>query len=422
MLRPKTPTILGSLAVGFLTISSPLFADEVRLSDGRVLYGDVTERRTTLLVETADGLIQVQKDEVVRRRSEEELGAEVEALAGRAGDNSGAWLEVARLARRYRLSDAMWTALSEADTRANEVEQRARVTEVLATLEDELLPPHHQRRDSEFKIQQFALKVRDVRSPIELRAIEAVLSNYTDGSEALQRRVRVVQESLKRRVLIGALWSMSDEGDDEQSLDNRRFVYRRAMFERDPELRGYCLGRAIETDGGVEAAAYLGSALNHSRVDIRVRGAEALGALGTPEAARALLTAAPRAASANVRAPRAHIAVVRQQAFIQDFDVEVAQSAAVANPVVGVLQSGVVLDVAVLGSVEVRTQLVGAYRRALHRIAGSDPGPDVAAWEAWWQGVEEARRQAAKQAEETAAGQPGTESEPTDGGLWKRDR
>ena len=42
---------------------------------------------------------------------------------------------------------------------------------------------------------------------------------------------------------------------------------------------------------------------------------------------------------------RAYVAVINQQAFIQDFDVEVAQFQAVADPQVNVLTEGVVLDV-----------------------------------------------------------------------------
>jgi len=42
---------------------------------------------------------------------------------------------------------------------------------------------------------------------------------------------------------------------------------------------------------------------------------------------------------------RAYVAVINQQAYIQDFDVEVAQFQAVADPQINVLQEGVVLDV-----------------------------------------------------------------------------
>ena len=49
----------------------------------------------------------------------------------------------------------------------------------------------------------------------------------------------------------------------------------------------------------------------------------------------------------------------------------------------GILQSGAVLDVSVLG-VQVETvRITAAYRRALRRLGGSDPGQDVREWPAW---------------------------------------
>ena len=41
----------------------------------------------------------------------------------------------------------------------------------------------------------------------------------------------------------------------------------------------------------------------------------------------------------------AHVTVINQRAYIQDFDVEVAQFEAIANPMINVLQEGIVLDV-----------------------------------------------------------------------------
>jgi hypothetical protein len=67
---------------------------------------------------------------------------------------------------------------------------------------------------------------------------------------------------------------------------------------------------------------------------------------------------------------------------VRDFDVEVAQAAALANPRIGVVQSGVVLDVAVAGVFEVRT-IVRAYRSAIQALAGADPGDDPTTWGAF---------------------------------------
>ena len=42
---------------------------------------------------------------------------------------------------------------------------------------------------------------------------------------------------------------------------------------------------------------------------------------------------------------RANMSVARQTTYIKDFEVEIAQAAAVANPVIGVIRDGVSLDV-----------------------------------------------------------------------------
>lgn len=42
---------------------------------------------------------------------------------------------------------------------------------------------------------------------------------------------------------------------------------------------------------------------------------------------------------------RANVTIVKQRAYIQDYDVEIATNATIADPIIGVVQSGVVLDV-----------------------------------------------------------------------------
>jgi general secretion pathway protein D len=58
---------------------------------------------------------------------------------------------------------------------------------------------------------------------------------------------------------------------------------------------------------------------------------------------RATLLTAPRLTAFNTQ--RANVTVQNQIAYIRDFEVEVAQSAAIADPIVGVVQDGVILDV-----------------------------------------------------------------------------
>jgi len=70
---------------------------------------------------------------------------------------------------------------------------------------------------------------------------------------------------------------------------------------------------------------------------------------------------------------------------VQDFDVEVAQFSAIADPIINVLQEGVVLDAGVQGVHEyvVATERAST-RRALSNLTGAKPGNTTAAWKRWW--------------------------------------
>ena len=62
---------------------------------------------------------------------------------------------------------------------------------------------------------------------------------------------------------------------------------------------------------------------------------------------------------------------------------EVAQAAMIANPVVGVIQSGTVPDVTVMAVTTHRYVILESYRNAIREISGEDPGADPEKWKAW---------------------------------------
>ena len=89
--------------------------------------------------------------------------------------------------------------------------------------------------------------------------------------------------------------------------------------------------------------------------------------------------------SAGGGAQRAHIYLATQLSFVQDFDVEVAQTAFIADPIVGILQEGQVLDVRVLAT-ERKADIVErrVLRSSLRNLSGVDMGDDAEAWAKWW--------------------------------------
>ena len=106
---------------------------------------------------------------------------------------------------------------------------------------------------------------------------------------------------------------------------------------------------------------------------------------------------------------RANLTVVNQLSYIQDFDVEVAQTSFIADPVVGVLQEGVVQAMKILATEQTYSTVERvAMESALGRLSGQELGGDVRAWRRWWNENEEKlleqralrlERQAERQAE-----------------------
>lgn len=87
-------------------------------------------------------------------------------------------------------------------------------------------------------------------------------------------------------------------------------------------------------------------------------------------------------------APSGYTAITTQEAFVQDFDVDVANSAFIANPNIGTLQTGVVLNAKLLDTTTSRSRGLGPRESAriaglLSRLTGESIGPDATRWTAW---------------------------------------
>jgi hypothetical protein len=129
-------------------------------------------------------------------------------------------------------------------------------------------------------------------------------------------------------------------------------------------------------------------ALRSPSLAIRSNAAAALGEVGYPAAVEPLIASLALAlqSSTDARAPHANIFIGRQIAYVQDFDVEVAQFQAVADPRINVLIEGSTLDAAVISSREEGVEVeVVAIRRALEQIVGERPGGTGRDWLRWWE-------------------------------------
>ncbi len=158
-------------------------------------------------------------------------------------------------------------------------------------------------------------------------------------------------------------------------------LLRRAIDEDDDAVR-HAVVDALAIINEPSTVHPLGRALSSRYANVRVRAAEALGGLGDPMAAPYLIT---RWEKRSGDFPRAYFANVRQISYIQDFDVEVAQTSFIADPIIGVLQEGVVQAVKVEATEQTFTRIERpAFVGALQKLSGQNFGNDVRAWRSWW--------------------------------------
>lgn len=81
----------------------------------------------------------------------------------------------------------------------------------------------------------------------------------------------------------------------------------------------------------------------------------------------------------------ASMSVTNQVAYVSDFDVEVAQNAVIADPIVSIAQEGAALEVTANGisSPGIRPSERARIGRLLEKLTGARFGADAAAWRAW---------------------------------------
>jgi hypothetical protein len=154
-----------------------------------------------------------------------------------------------------------------------------------------------------------------------------------------------------------------------------------SMYDAKENVRDAAF-RAIRSFGDEDVFFPYARALFKPSPVSRIQAAEALAALGDIRGVDVIL----RRVSIGIGASgRANILVGKQQSYIQDFDVEIAQAAAIGDPIVQTIRDGVILDYKILGGsgeqwiAEQRT----AYASALKKLTGRDYGEDWKAYAAY---------------------------------------
>lgn len=384
--RARDLLLLATAALTLLASAAAQGLKELRLKDGRVLIGAVRQLADSFEVETHEGRVSVDRQDVAKVRSHKELQAALKSKAKQSRDSAFACLQLARLAHEYGLEPEMWRLLDRTlDKLATEAAARQatltrRLREFLAQLEPALLPRAARQASTEKRVQLLLRGCHASTKPSKLAALEELMVREPNADAELRSQARRNGSYRQRIAALSALQRRATAG-------NGRFVLRSTVLDRSDKVRAAAaeIGRPVV---GAADVTYMAGGLGHHNAKVRVRTAEALGRLQHEAAVDLLVRAGPYAASGLRRAAddagasRGHVAFLNQQAYIRDFDVEVAQASFIADPQIDVLQSGAVLDATVIGVTEIR-RIVYAYRDALKLLTRHDPGEDPRAWAAW---------------------------------------
>ncbi|MEM9379107.1 MAG: HEAT repeat domain-containing protein [Planctomycetota bacterium] len=201
--------------------------------------------------------------------------------------------------------------------------------------------------------------------------------------------LRAVRQDMRSKQSNRRAFAMQAQGRHFPGEDPRGLLLH-AVWDPSEAARAEA-ARAVAEIGSAEVGAPLVRALSSETPELRLRAAEALGStrddLFVPALMDRLYTlAAIPQSGGGFRPPHAYIFVGTQTAYVQDFDVEVAQFAAIADPVVNTLLEGAVLDVGVIGVTRVTVrQERRVIIRALRDITGEDVGSSSKDWAKWWE-------------------------------------
>ena len=157
----------------------------------------------------------------------------------------------------------------------------------------------------------------------------------------------------------------------------------RSVIDPSATVREVALSAAMAYQDPNLLSPYVKAMVNSKSQPVRINAARAVGGLGDVRGIQYLIY---RMHAHGGGVSRSHIYLANQLSFIQDFDVEVAQTAFIADPMVGILQEGVVLDVRVIAT-ERKADIIERriLRDSLRKLTQVDMGDEPEAWAKWWQ-------------------------------------
>jgi hypothetical protein len=389
-------SIPAALAVALVL---PAAADVVTTTDGLVLEGTVVKGADgSLTVTTADGSVVLQASRVASTTPGDGPRAKAarEAAALPATDVEGHY----RLAVRFEANGLRDLAKAEYETvlRVDPEHPAARRALGFEKVDGEWLPLAEARRrrglvlfggrwlvPAEAEAAARSAKPASTKDVALVTAMRHAASPETAIARAGSAKVETAAPEARLEAATALLldrdpkvraWSATHLGvlGDERSL---RALLTSAVRDPSADVRKAAV-EAAASFGHDDTAIPLVRALDSSHPGIVANAARGLAMLGDTRGIAYLVKKIVTHGSSS----RVYLEVLNQVSYIRDYDVEVAQSSNIADPIIGIVQEGVVLDVKVLdASIEktvVETVLVDSFN-ALARANVRDAA-GVAAW------------------------------------------
>jgi len=172
-------------------------------------------------------------------------------------------------------------------------------------------------------------------------------------------------------------------------------LYKRAIFDRDEGIRKAAAEAIRDTDAKGKIGPFV-RALQSPFDSVRLHSIQALQTLGDAGAVGPLVA---RYSVAGGSGQLVYLTQVTQVSYVQDFDVEVAQTSFIADPVIGVVQDGIVHAFRVMatnGFFDVYEE--PALADALTSLSGKEFGKDKKKWIEYYRNLQlEARCKKARE-------------------------
>jgi len=380
-----------------LAVSSVCLADTVLLNNGLEVHGRVVEEKGEVIVTAGDRAWRFERSRVKEIREGESAPEEFarRSAALSASDAEG-WFRLALWAREKKLPQAReayervigidpdhraarrelgfervddaWVAGDEAKRRKGFVlcggkwmlpEEADRLMRAGLMEQAKWTEEHRQRAIA-------LVKAMSDDDP-QIRAVAvSQLAELPDGALLLPLEKALFAPDPKMRIV--AIKTLSRIGD-RVALP---WLIRSSMYDAQEEVRNAAF-RAIQTFRDTDVFYPYARALFSKHPRSRIMAAKALAGLDDLRGVDVIL----RRISIGIgESPRVNVMFGSQISYIQDFDVEIAQAAAIGDPIVGTIREGVILDFKVLGGFGEAwvVEEANAYRGALSSLTGQDYG------------------------------------------------